>query len=204
MSDNSDNIWTLLSSLAWPGMIGIAAFIFKNQISYLLDELVKKFKSAREVKIGNFELKGIYFEPKGHTSIGGNEKAQVNATKVEKDAREKIYESSRFLLLSHKIRPSTLKGQKYDLSIFLVRKTRQGASTAEFSDVQSVEYYLGDFFGEGEFGSKFIVKDSKDGFAMKTSAYGPPLCNATINFNDGRSAVVSRFLDFEMGDVFES
>jgi hypothetical protein len=204
VSDNSDNIWTLLSSLAWPGMIGIGAFTFKKQISSVFDELVKKFKSAREVKIGNFELKGIYFEPKGHSTISGNEKAQIKATKEDKETRERIYESSRFLMLSHKIRPSTLKGQEYDLSVFLVRKTRHGASTAQFSDVQSVEYYLGDFFGEGKFGSKFIVKDSKDGFAMKTSAYGPPLCKATINFNDGKSAVVSRFLDFEMGDVFES
>ena len=83
MSDTHDNIWTLLSSLAWPGMIGVVAFAFRNQLRSVLDELVKKFRSAREVKIGNFELKGIYFEPKGHSAISGNNKDQVSATEVD-------------------------------------------------------------------------------------------------------------------------
>lgn len=202
MSDSGDNIWTVLSSLAWPVGIGVVAFAFRDKIFAACDELIGKLRAAKEIKIGSLELKGEYFAPKGHTKIAGNDRAQVDAKSGDLEARESIYKSSRYLMLAHKIRPATIAGQKFDISIFLVRKMRSNVSTADFSEIESVEYYLGNFFGEGKFGSKFVVRDPQNGFAMKTSAYGPPLCVATINFRDGQKAIVSRFLDFEMGDVF--
>ena len=50
---------------------------------------------------------------------------------------------------------------------------------------------------KGEYGTKYIVENGTDGFAVKTNGYGPMLCEARIIFHDGTETTVSRYLDFE-------
>ena len=105
-------------------------------------------------------------------------------------------------MLTHRIRPSKKEGQEFDISIFLIRKPSKIIQSAKFKDVEYVEYYLGKYFGGKPRGAKFIVKNPSNGFAMTTSAYGPPLCIAKIHFRDGNIAETYRFLDFEMQGAF--
>jgi hypothetical protein len=203
-----DNIWTFASALAWPIAIAGGAWIYKDMLSDISSSLVLKFKSATKVKIGALELEGEYFPPKGEPrkigNLAGNGRWEFPADKDDLSDREKMYSSSRYLMLCHKIAPSNSRGQKYDISVFLVRKSRRNTEpAAKFEDVESVTYYIGKFFGEGENGSKFVVSESANGFAMKTSAYGEPLCVAQIKFKDGGTSQQYRFLDFSMGEVFE-
>jgi hypothetical protein len=61
------------------------------------------------------------------------------------------------------------------------------------NDIKEVEYYLGRYFGahRGEFGTKYVVQNGSDGFAVKLTAYGPSLCEARINFHDGTETTVT-------------
>ena len=198
----SDNIWSLLSALPWPVAVVGIAYNFRKQLSEIAESLVEKFKRATKVKIGALELEGQYFDPKGSAKIDGNIRSEIAASKEENDQRENIYKNSRYLMLAHKIAPSLEKGQKFDVSIFLVRKTRSGVNAANFDDVEEVSYYLGSYFGQSKYGSKFVIRDPTNGFAMKTSAYGQALCIAEIKFRDGKKAEQYRFLDFSMGEIF--
>jgi hypothetical protein len=209
MADTGDNIYTLLSSLAWPGSIAFAALIFKERVRKIADTLVERFKTATKVKIAVLELEGQYFAPKesaelpGQAKIAGNKRQVFAANKIDLANRLKIYEASKYILLGHKIAPSELRDQKYDVSVFLVRKTSSRHFTANFDTIERVTYYLGPYFGQSEFGSKFVVNDPSNGFAMKTSAHGEVLCTAEILFKDGSNANLQRFLDFSMGEVFQ-
>ena len=192
--------------MIWPAAIAGTAFYFRDQLAEITKSLVSKFQHATKVKIGVLELEGEYFDPKGAVkaiaTISGNGRSESSASNTDETSREGIYKSARHLMLSHKIAPSKSKNQKYDISIFLVRKIRQGLTTADFDDVEEVSYYLGKMFGSGSNGSKFVVRHSDNGFAMKTSAYGEALCVAEIKFRDGEIVKQYRFLDFSMGEVF--
>ena len=176
----------------------------------LVDAFSNKFENASEIKVGSIELKGPIVDPSTNSflnldtniPIEGNDYSKVKASVEEERARGQIYKDTRGLMLTHRIKPSKKKGQVFDISIFLIQKASKSNPPAKFQDVKFVEYYLGSMFGGGPNGSKFIVKETSNGFAMTTSAYGPPLCIAKIHFKDGEVAEASRFLDFEMQAVF--
>ncbi len=201
MADSVDNYWTLLSSLVWPGSILAVGIIFKDQLSRLIGASALWVKGITEVKVGSIELKGVLIDPGGDIFDKTGETSRVPATKLEKENRNKIYNSSRNILLVHKIRPSTKKGQLFDISIYLIRKMNKGHPAARFNEIDYVEYYLGSYFGAGEFGSKYIIKNPDNGFAMQTSAYGGTVCVATVHFHDGEVSTLNRYIDFEMGNT---
>jgi hypothetical protein len=194
-----DNIFTLLSALAWPlGLLG-GAYIFRDQIKRLLFAATQWFRGVTEVKIGGVELKGIRVEPGDKNFAQTRDIERVAATRSESDERDAIYANSRNLMLVHRVRPSDKPDQTFDISVFLVRKETNRATVARFNEVSHVDYDLGRFFGAGEYGSKYVVRDPANGYAMQTSAYGSPLCIARVHFHDGHVATLSRYLDFEMG-----
>lgn len=197
------NFWDVLSAFAWPGTLGILLIIYRSKLTQLVDAFTKKFERASEIKLGNIELKGPILDPTStKVPLDGNDYSREAATSDDFKRRNDIYENTRSLMLAHRIRPSKKAGQKFDISVFLVRKTSKHSVTARLNDVDFVEYYFGGYFGEKPHGSKFIVRTSDNGFAVSTSAYGSPLCVAKIHFHDGVIAETYRYLDFEMESVF--
>ena len=57
------------------------------------------------------------------------------------------------------------------------------------------EFFLGQYWGNRVIaamaGAQYI--------GITTSAYGPFLCVARVRFRDGGTAILSRYIDFEMG-----
>lgn len=86
----------------------------------------------------------------------------------------------------------------FDVSVYLVSHKNFG----HLNDVREVQYYFGQHFGlkQSEHGTKFIVENGSDGFAVRVNAYGPMLCEARIIFHDNTETTVSRYLDFEGTD----
>lgn len=199
MSENGDNFWTLLSSLAWPGAILVGAALFRDQIKSGADAALSWANRASEVKIGSVELRGLRVDVSEAELKKSSDIARVKASIEDYQERVQLYRSIRNLMLVHRIRPSSVKGQKFDISVYIVRKVTKTSKAGRLNDVDRVEYYLGQWFGEGEFGSKYVVSDPSFGFAMRTSAYGSALCIAKIHFHDGKVSTLSRYLDFEMG-----
>ena len=198
--------------MAWPILIGTVFFFYRPNLTRLIDAFTAKFENADDIKVGSIELKGARMDPTsdgqisivGDVAIDGNDYATQAASLADRERRNELYDKTRSLMLAHRIRPSRKKGQTFDISIFLVRKSSKELTTARFQDVSYVEYYFGKMFGEKPNGGKFIVRTPDNGFAMTTSAYGSPLCVAKIHFQDGEVAETYRYLDFEMAEVFGS
>ena len=200
------NFWDVFSAFAWPITIAGIFLLYRSHLTRLIDAFTSKFERASDIRLGNIELKGALLDPSPDASdivIDSNDYSKVKATETERNERDELYKKTRSLMLVHRISPSEKEGQKFDISIFLNRKQSRENTTADFNDVDHVEYYLGHRFGGRPNGSKFVVKTPVNGFAMTTSAYGSPLCVAKIHFKDGHVAETYRYLDFEMAEVFD-
>jgi hypothetical protein len=189
-----------LSGLPWeklfPDILWIIFWIFillfsKNFIKSAITTLLDRLKHGAGVKIGSFELEGLKV-----VQGGGIQKNHFKETSdkngVRENERASIYSTHRGAMLVHKIYKSQKDGQLYDILIYLIPK-----KDCNIIQVTSVDYYFGKFWDN----TIFTSTDRSNGFAIATSAYGPFLCTAKINFNDGNSETIYRFIDFEMGDV---
>ncbi len=205
MSESS-NAWDAIVGLAWPFLIGGSVWWFRDEIRHLLNALSEKLESASELKLGGLELKGPPTDKFQELEFsGGRDYKREVATEQDERDRQQVYKDSRYFMLTHRIRPSKVKGQEFDISIYLTKKITERVdqhSRYELVDIEKVEYYLGRFFGDKPHGSKFVVRNAKDGFAITTSSYGPPLCIAHVTFKDGHRCELRRYLDFEMRSVF--
>jgi len=122
-------------------------------------------------------------------------KALTEADKPLEERRTEEYERNRGLFLGHYWRPSGREGQKADTRIQLRDHPHpDGRPTPlEEGKVESVTYQLGLKFSE----EAITKRNSSEAFALDVSAYGPMLCLAVVNFNDGTEPLyLSRYIDF--------
>jgi hypothetical protein len=111
--------------------------------------------------------------------------------------RKALYRDHRGLFLVHNSRPSLKLGQIADIVIFVRQhdgpdKDRPERPLTE-GRIKSVEYCLGRRF----FSHTVVKTDPADGFRLEISAYGPVLCIASINFDDGTPSIeLERYIDF--------
>ena len=108
--------------------------------------------------------------------------------------RNGIYERNRGVFLVHVITPSKIKGQKFDIFIYLKRNKSE-----DLSDIGHAKFFLGRFWGN----EIFEVQNDGGYIGLSTSAFGPFLCTCCVTFNDGYSLHLSRYIDFEMESVFK-
>lgn len=186
------------SGFAWPILLAFVVWYFRTQIAALFQLLRQQLASGVAVKWRDFEFKGFNIE--SFDSRSGSEYRQVAAEKSVVDERDRIYKRNKNLFLVHRVRPTgqdhSITGlPTFDVSVYLMPHKNYGY----MNDVREVEYYFGRHFGlkQAEFGTKFIVRNGSDNFAVRVNAYGPMLCEAHLLFHDGSKAIVNRYLDFE-------
>lgn len=104
--------------------------------------------------------------------------------------RVSIYEHNRGLFLAHTWQPSSKPGQVADVVIYL-RQHGEGPMTRGI--VKTVEYHLGP-----KFSNRTIVQtNEEESFRLEVSAYGPMVCLARVNFEDGSPSIdLERYIDF--------
>ncbi len=105
------------------------------------------------------------------------------------NARTKIYENNKRIFLVHVIRPSTKKGQIYDVYIYLYRH-----KSDDFSDVKYAEFFLGPYWNNKIFEA---VEETKGFIGISTSAYGSFLCTCKVTFQNNSQIEIHRYIDFE-------
>lgn len=188
------------TSLTLFGVAGTALLV-----PYLLREIPR----LKRVKYGGAELEFRDLEqqlspapaqPPAADARTGETLASPTAETLEagrtwSEYREAVKERSREVFLAHVLRPSTRKGQKYDLFIFLSR-----GSNPDLSDVDHAEFFFGRYWQN----RVFRAENSGERIGVSTSAYGPFLAVCRITFKDGYQACVERLIDFEMARVFET
>ncbi|KAB8155147.1 hypothetical protein EZY14_004480 [Kordia sp. TARA_039_SRF] len=183
----------LFPDILWISFWLFLLFITKEFIKKIITALLNRVKHGAGMKIGSFELDGL--------KVSGNNNLSNNHFEISEDQnnmrgkdRANVYKLHRGAMLTHKIFKSKKDGQLYDILIYVIPN-----KSSNLIQVKSVEYYFGKFWGH----KIFTSNDRSNGFAIATSAYGPFLCTAKINFNDGKSELVYRYIDFEMGNVAE-
>lgn len=163
--------------------------------------MYRQIQRGAHLKYGNLEIigKDISDFEVPLNSGGGTYERRV-ANKKILAARHEFYRTQKNIFLVHRTKPTDefhlgTGLRYYDLSIYLTPHKIYGA----LNDVKRVEYYLGEHFGKSKsnYGAEYLVTNSLDGFAIKTRAYGPTLCEAKVFFHDGTEVTMHRYIDFE-------
>lgn len=185
--------WNSLPTLIWAAALIIALLLFRRELRTFFQMLNRRVRLGAGLKFGSVEIGQAYVNPSQGTVSGGFVRVVRKDIDGERHAeRERYYQPNRLLMLVHRIEPSDQAGQLYDILIYLVPHP---TSEATLAGVKRVEYYFGKSWAQNIFGSE----DRAHGFAITTSAFGPFVCTAEIHFSDGHKAMVSRYIDFEMG-----
>lgn len=200
----SAELITAFANLLWPVIVLIFVFMIRGSISELISAFMDQMKKGADLKIGYFEIKG-----RDITEFDRNHKEswvyrKTFAESIDEEERNLIYEGSCHLMLAHRCKKTENKNSDelpyYDVSIFIISHKNTGAINL----ISEVRYYLGNYWGDGEHGEKYHVKNGNDGFALKITAYAPALCVAEIIFHDGQTVKQYRYIDFdEVGFSFD-
>lgn len=181
----------LLQTLAWIGLIVYAARKFSVQLESMMEAVRQRISTGSSFKAGPVEL-GEDLKRLDHvTPTGAEGQTQESDWSTERDG---IYAQNQGVFLAHVIEPSSKHGQEYDIFIYLVRH-----KSTLMSDIQYAEFFLGAYWG-----NKVYRETEKNGMiGISTSAYGPFLCTCKVVMKNGKEIKLERYIDFEMGRVFE-
>ena len=184
-------VWAALPSLLWFGLAVILLLVLRKELRQILSEFAWRLRSGAALKIASVELGSIVVVPGGDVSKQEKEiGVRPDANHVRERERAAYREEAHDVMLVHRLYKSREAGQLYDVVIYIVPHKE-----ASLAGVTRVEYFLGWYWGNKIFPSL----DRSRGFAITTAAYGPFLCTAEVFFNDGTSAMLHRYIDFEMG-----
>jgi hypothetical protein len=188
---STHDLWVALPGLLWFVLAVVLLVILRKELRQIFSELAWRLRSGAALKFASVELGSIVVVPGGDVSQREKEiGVRPDANHVRQQEREGYRERVRDVMLVHRLYKSRESGQLYDLVIYVVPHKK-----ASLAGVSRVEYFLGAYWGNKIFPSL----DRSRGFAIATAAYGPMLCTAEVFFNDGTSAILHRYVDFEMG-----
>lgn len=214
-----EHITPLLQTLSWIFLIVYGAKKFSGQLIGLVAAIESRIKTGSSFKAGPVQLgedlkvlaklpsegerqasddKGHLFrdEFKGLKETSSFDPADSSAA-VDSSwtaQRESIYAQNQKLFLTHVIIPSKERGQKYDIFIYLIRH-----KSKRFDDVEYAEFFLGKYWG-----NQIYKETLKDGLVgVKTAAFGSFLCTCRVKMTDGSFVLLHRYIDFEMGRVYD-
>jgi len=185
-------LYSLISTLIWIVLAAVLLYLFWDVIRSLLSAISKRLESGAPIKLWHIDLGPLRVS---QTSPPDN--SQITETVDESLAaeRSKIYNDNRYLFVAHKLFPSAIKGQLYDVLVYVIeRKGKDGKGSLD--DVAKVDYYFGPAWGH----KVFTSTDRYQRFAVVVSAYGQGfLCLARIHLKNGSSFPTWRYIDFEAG-----
>ena len=191
-----EGLWSFLGTFLWLILVMFLLIKFRSELVDLFRNLVNRVKGGSSLKLFSVEFGPIRVPsalPSRNTEIA----AQHDETGRWKNARSQIYQNNQNIFLAHRLFPSEIKGQLYDILIYLVPHKDRGGT---LSGITHVEYYFGDAWGN----QVFTSTDSGKRFAIVISAYGAGfLCFSKIYFSSGPPVETWRYIDFEMGALGE-
>ena len=193
----SDTVLASIVSII-PTILVLVVFIvllicFQKEIRQAASGLAWRVKSGAHVKVASFELGPTYINPtKGEPLQSKLIEVKKDREDTRYDERANYYVPNRDLFLVHTVSPSNDPDELYDIRIFIVPH-----KSATLTSVQRVEYYFGKYWHD----RIFVATNRSTGFLVSTSAYGPFVCTAELHFSDGEVAMLSRYIDFEMGQI---
>lgn len=172
-------------------LVGLV-FTLREPLRRLLESIRARVEAGGEV-----ELAGPAGLKRGSRNSPSSSQARPPAARPAwTSQRATLHEVSRDVFLAaHVLSPSKVEGQKFEINTFLVghRRAKRGYPE-DLSDVVRAEIYLGGGWGRRVFD---IPRVPGRDIGLQTHAYGPVVCLCRIHFDDGHTAVINRYLDFE-------
>ena len=112
--------------------------------------------------------------------------------------RPKEYERTHGFMLAHVYKPSSERGQIFDVSIFIVRH-KKGTTTPparNFDEIQKAEFFFGESWGN----RVFEVRGEDGFFGARVHAWGTFLAMCRVTFKDPSKdpIILFRYVDFSM------
>jgi hypothetical protein len=181
-----------IPELLWFAFAVVAVVALRRPLLHLTDILLWRLRLGASLKIASFEI-GATVQPDQTVPTGASRSysARPDAGRVRFQQRESYYLPNRNLQLVHRAVPSRNRKYAYDVLIYLVPHPNVDATLA---CVARVDYYC----GRGWSNAIFEVTDRSRGFPLALSTYGPFVCTAEIQFTDGNSIIIGRYIDQEM------
>ena len=190
----------IIQTLLWCALIGVGIGLFHKQCRGILEAIRLRVQKGSSLKAGPVELgedlrQLQYVEPNAGARLSDNLARPASGPEISwAERRNKIYDETRRVFLVHVIQPSSEPGQLYDVFIYLKRH-----KSSDFTDVSFAEFFFGHYWG-----NEVFREEPREGLiGVSTSAYGPFLCTCRVTFKDGYSVDLHRYVDFEMGRVFD-
>lgn len=166
------------------GLIFLMQTKFRTQLQD--DHYYSEYLQRQDKEFKHFRPENIHT----HTSKRDVVERIDESWEGREQRRIKRYKDNRGLFLVHTWRPSHTPGQVVDIAITLSQHDKGPLSKGK---VKSVEYHLGQKF----FDYTVVKTNDKDNFRLDVSAYGPMLCLARVNFNDGTPSLdLERYINF--------
>jgi hypothetical protein len=204
-----------IASILWPIIVAFIIIAYKYELKKLFETVIRNLRSGGSLKLGLLELKGVIIKDQASTTAGEDVFVNKNierrpASSDDFELRRRIRYESRFIRLVHIVAYNSTEKFPFDVSVYIKAEhifphydMDKEAKPARLNDIKYVEYYFGHYFGESEFGDWFIIRDPKDGFAVKYSTMDEVTCIARIHFHSGEVVELLRYLDLEMGELLK-
>jgi prokaryotic YEATS domain len=153
----------------------------------------------RKFSFAGIEVEAPPLKPVKYVAPGGQRPTKTAEAIVSDWTRERQaeYERTHFLEMVHIYKPSARPGQKFDISIYIMRHVAGEARNqiTAFTEIDKVEFFFGPSWGN----RVFTAPNDGGIVGLNTSAFGSFLATCRIVFNDGSAPVViHRYIDFEM------
>lgn len=185
--------YSLLSTLIWIILALVLLYFFRDVVRGLIRALTKRLEGGALIKIWNIELGPLRVS---ENRVPENSLLKARVDQSQEKERDNIYVSNHRIFLVHRLFPSSIDGQLYDILMYL--KPHKGNTSGNLDEVTHVDYYLGSAWGHNVFSSR----DRGKRFAIVVSAYGAGfLCFARIYLRNGNSFSTWRYIDFETGTL---
>lgn len=199
----------LLQTLVWAVLILLVLWIGRGNWKRIMTAVERRVSQGDDMTVGG--PMGLSAQLKRASSgvprlaPGDDETAEAEVRDGPPDSlnvqRRRMGETQRGVHLVHIVAPSEEPGQLYDVFAYL-----HGWNRARFDlpddlrDVQRAEFYVGPLFNP----SGVTVENQGGGrIGFVTAAHAPALCLCRVTFQDGHQVVLSRYLDFEAGELAE-
>ncbi|MCG2785042.1 MAG: hypothetical protein L6461_08045 [Anaerolineae bacterium] len=177
-------IASVITPLVFVGAIFLLQTKFRTQ--FLDDTLYADYLKRQEKLFKNFKP-----ENEAQPALKVDEsKKEIQSWEGRETKRKQRYAENHGLFLIHNWWPSRSPKQVADISITI---SQHGEGPLTNGRIKSVEYHLGPKF----FKQTVTKTNANDNFELNVSAYGPMLCLATVNFDDGTPPLeLERYINF--------
>lgn len=145
----------------------------------LTDKLLARSKTIPDASVTSAAVVGV---PTGGWQLG----------------RVQEYERTHGFMLAHVYKPSSERGQIFDVSIFVVQH-KKGTTTPparKFDEIQKAEFFFGESWGN----QVFEVRGEDGFFGARVHAWGTflAMCRVTFKDADKKPVILFRYVDFSM------